>query len=116
MPRTFSRRQSVRISNNAEAHFGLGLALATEGNHTAAVEEYKTAVRLEPQADGVNYNMGLSYAKLNQYDDAIAAYLKEKQVSGDGPEIENALADAYQSKDLTNQAGEARRKAAEFKQ
>jgi rhomboid protease GluP len=102
-------------ANNAEAHFGLGLALAAQGNHQAAIEEYKTAARLEPQADGVNYNMGLSYAKLNQYDDAIAAFLREQKQSGDGPEIETALANAYQAKGLTPQADEARGKAAQFK-
>ena len=102
-------------ANNGEAHFGFGLALAAEGNHPAAVEEFKTAARLAPGADGVNYNLGISYAKLKRYDDAIAAFLEEKKISGDGAEVENALADAYQAKGLSSQADDARSKAAQFK-
>jgi len=102
-------------SNNADAHFGLGLALAAQEDHRGAIEEYKTAAHLDPQATGVYYNLGVSSAKLNQYDDAIAAYLKEQQHSGDSYELESALATAYQAKGLTQQSNEARNKAAQFK-
>src|ERR1700693_775 len=101
--------------NNAEAHFGLGLALAAEDNHQAAIEEYKSAARMDPQSAGVNYNLGISYAKLNQTDNAIAAYLKERQQSGDDYELEAALASAYQVKGLTQQAQEARNQASHLK-
>ncbi len=100
--------------NNAEAHVGLGMALADQQNHPAAIEEYKTALRLDPQASDVHYRMGVSLAQLKQYDDAIAAFLKERQ-SGDDYEVETALADAYQAKGMTQQAEEARGKAAQMK-
>jgi len=96
--------------SSVDAHFGLGLALAEEGNHQGAIEEYKAATRLDPQASGVNYNLGASYAKLKMYDEAIAAYLKEKE-NGDDSDVENALADAYQAKGMTQQANEAKYKA-----
>ncbi|MFZ0772820.1 MAG: rhomboid family intramembrane serine protease [Candidatus Sulfotelmatobacter sp.] len=102
-------------ANNAEAHYGLGLALAAEENHPAAIEEYKTAACLDPQSGGVYYNLGVSYAKLHQYDEAIGAYLKEKQQSGDDAELETALASAYQAKGQSQQAQEARSKAAQLK-
>ena len=102
--------------NNADAHYGLGLTLATEENHQGAIEEYKTAVRLKPQFPGVNYTLGLSYAKLKQYDDAIAAFLKEQQGSGDDYEIETALAAAYQAKGLAQKSEAAKRKADQLKQ
>jgi rhomboid protease GluP len=101
--------------NNADAHFGLGLALAAEENHPAAIEEYKTAARLAPQSAGVYYNLGVSYAKLSQYDDAIAAYLKERQQNGDDYDIETALAAAYQAKGQTQQSEDAKRKADQLK-
>jgi rhomboid protease GluP len=100
--------------NNAEAHVGLGMAMAGQQNHAAAIEEYKTALRLDPQASDVHYRMGLSLAQLKQYDDAIAAFRKEQQ-SGDDSEIETALADAYQAKGMTQQAEDARSKAAQMK-
>ena len=101
--------------NNAEAHFGLGLALAHQNNHEAAINEYQTALRLEPKAQDVYYRMGLSQAQLKQYDEAIASYQKERDGSGDDAELEDALADAYQSKGMQQQAQEARNKAAQFK-
>jgi cytochrome c-type biogenesis protein CcmH/NrfG len=52
--------------------------------------------------------MGNSYAKLNRYDDAITAYLKEKEKSGDSADIENALAAAYQAKGMPKESQEAR--------
>jgi rhomboid protease GluP len=102
-------------ANNADAHFGLGLALASEQNDQAAIEEYKVAARLDPQANGINYNLGISYARLKMYDDAIAAFLNEQQQSGDGVEIETALANVYQAKGLTQQSAEAKTKAAQLK-
>jgi superkiller protein 3 len=100
--------------NNATAHAGLGVALAEQNNHESAIQEYKNALRLEPKARGVLYRMGVSQAQLKQYDDAIASYSKEKEQNGDDGELENALADAYQAKGMTQQAQEARSKAAQL--
>jgi membrane associated rhomboid family serine protease/cytochrome c-type biogenesis protein CcmH/NrfG len=111
---TFSR-VLTQDSNNPEAHYGIGLALAGEGDCQTAIEEYKNAGRLDPQAGGVNYDLGVCYAKLKQYDDAIAAYAKEQQISGDDYELENGLAEAYEAKGLTQQSADAKRKAGQFK-
>jgi rhomboid protease GluP len=101
--------------NQVDGHAGLGMALADQGNHAAAVEEYKVALRLDPRANGVYYRMGISQSQLKLYDDAIASYLKEQDQSGDEPELENALADAYQAKGMTVQAQDAKNKAAQLK-
>jgi len=101
-------------ANNADAHVGMGMALANEKNHAAAVNEYKAALQIEPKLRGVNYRLGISQAELKQYDDAIASFLKERDASGDGPQLESALADAYQAKGMTQQAEEARNKAAQL--
>lgn len=101
--------------NQVDGHAGLGMALADQGNHPAAIEEYKAALRLDPRAGGVYYKLGISQAQLKQYDDAIASYQKEQQQSGDDPELENALADGYQAKGMTQQAQAARDKAAQLK-
>ena len=101
--------------NNAGAHAGLGMALANQQSHAAAISEYKTALRLEPQASEVYYRMGISQAQLKQYDDAIASYSKEREQNGDDPDLETALADAYQAKGMTAQAQEARNKAAQLR-
>jgi membrane associated rhomboid family serine protease/Flp pilus assembly protein TadD len=100
--------------DNASAHAGLGVALAEQQNHVAAIDEYKNALRLKPQTRGMQYRIGLSQAQLKQYDDAIASYSKEKEESGDDAELENALADAYSAKGMTQAAQEARNKATQF--
>jgi rhomboid protease GluP len=93
--------------NSAEGHYGLGLVLAEQQNHSAAIDELKKAAP-DTHVSGVYYQMGNSYAKLNRYDDAIAAYLKEKEKSGDAADIENALADAYQAKGMLKESQDAR--------
>src|SRR5437660_5619985 len=93
--------------NSAEGHYGLGLVLAAQQNHSAAIDEFKKAAPYT-HVSGVYFEMGNSYAKLNRHDDAIAAYLKEKEKSGDSADVENALADAYQAKGMLKDSQEAR--------
>jgi len=93
----------------------MGMALADQEKHEDAIKEFQTAIRLGPRASGVYYEMGQSYAKLKKYDNAISAYLQEKGKDGDDPEVENALADAYQAKGQTQQAQDARNSAAHLK-
>jgi rhomboid protease GluP len=100
--------------NNLDAHVGMGMAFADEQNHAAAINEYKAALRIEPNVRGVNYRLGISQAKLKQYDAAVTSYLKEREEGGDSPDVETALAEVYQAKGMTQQAEEARKKAAEL--
>ena len=75
-------------ADSGQGHYGLGLVLEDQQNYSAAIEEFKMAsAGLHPP--GVYYEMGNSYAKLKRYDDAIAAYQKEKD-HGDDPDLENA--------------------------
>jgi membrane associated rhomboid family serine protease/cytochrome c-type biogenesis protein CcmH/NrfG len=100
--------------NSAEGHYGLGLVLAAQQNHSAAIDEFKKAAP-DTHVSGVYFEMGNSYAKLNRYDDAIKAYLNEKEKSGDSADIENALADAYQAKGMPKEAQDARNLAQQLR-
>ena len=100
--------------NSAEGHYGLGLVLAAQQNHSAAIDEFKKAAP-DTHVSGVYFEMGNSYAKLNRHDDAIAAYLKEKEKSGDSADVENALADAYQAKGMLKDSQEARNLAQQLR-
>ena len=102
-------------SGNAGAHYGLGLVSAEQGNDVAALEQFKTAAASNPRISGLYFDMGNAYARLGKYDDAIAAYLKEKNQSADNADLENALADVYQAKGMTQQAQDARGRAAQLK-
>lgn len=102
-------------ANSADGHVGMGLALSDEGQLQPAIDEFKRALTLGAQSPGIYYEIGHSYAQLKMYDDAIAAYLKEKETSGDDVDLEAALSDAYQAKGMTQQAQQAASRAAELK-
>ena len=97
---------------NAGTHFGLGYVAAAEHNHPLAVEEYRRAVRLDPEFEDAYYNMGLSFTELHQYDDSIAAFLKEREISGDSADLESQLAKAYAAKGMKTEAADAAQKSA----
>ncbi len=101
--------------NSGDAHYGLGLVSNEQGNPQAAIEEFKKAAASGTEISGTYYEMGNSYAQLKMYDDAIAAYLKEKEKDGDDPDVESALADAYQAKGLTQQSQQAKDRATELR-
>lgn len=109
------KQMLAQDANSAEAHYGLGLSLADEEKNEAAIAEFKTAASLNPQISGIYYEMGQSYAKLKMYDEAIAAYSNERDKNGDGADIETALAEAYEAKGMTQQAQDAKNKAAQLK-
>jgi membrane associated rhomboid family serine protease/Tfp pilus assembly protein PilF len=106
----------ARNVHSAAGHLGLGMVASAEANYPVAVEEYQTAAHLSPGAgEGLYYKLGLAYAKLQRYDDAIAALLRERQQGNDDYDTELALAAAYQAKGMRSQAEEAIRRAAQLK-
>ncbi len=96
------------------AHYGLGLVLADGEKYQAAIDEFKTAAASGAPITGLYYEMGSAYAKLKMYDEAIGAYSKERDKNGDQPDVETGLADAYQAKGMTQQAQDARNRAAQL--
>ena len=101
---------------NTGTHFGLGYVAAAEHNHPLAVDEYRKAVQLDPEFEGAYYNLGLSFTELHQYDDSIAAFSKERELSGDDFDIESQLSKAYAAKGMKTEAAEAAQRAAGLKQ
>jgi membrane associated rhomboid family serine protease/Flp pilus assembly protein TadD len=100
---------------SSDAHFGLGLVDDAEEKYQDAVRQYTAAAGLNSSFSDVYYLLGLAQFKLKNYDDAIAAFQKDQQNNGDNSKGEKALADAYRAKGLTQQADDAMRKAAEFR-
>jgi membrane associated rhomboid family serine protease len=101
--------------NTGEAHYGIAMALAMQGKHQDAIQEFQAAIKAGSDMSGIYSEMGNSYAKLKMYDDAISAYLKEKEKNGDNPDLENGLADVYQAKGMTKESQDARNAATQLK-
>jgi membrane associated rhomboid family serine protease/Flp pilus assembly protein TadD len=102
-------------SGNPYAHYGLGLVFAEQRNDQAAIDEFKKAVNSGTQISGIYFEMGNSYARIKQDDNAIDAYLKEKESDGDNPDLENALADVYAAKGMSQQSQDAKNRATQLK-
>jgi membrane associated rhomboid family serine protease/Tfp pilus assembly protein PilF len=105
-------RMLASDQQSADAHFGMGMVLADEGSDEAALKEFNTTAKIEPDRKGVYYQMATSSAKMKRYDDAIASYRKAIQVDGDYYDTEMGLAVAYEAKGMKQEAIEARNKAA----
>jgi len=108
-------RRLTQNANDVDAHYGLGMSLANEHNYEAAIKEYNTALRLDPQAGGIYYEIGNCYTAIKKYDDAIAAFTKEQQANGDNEYIETALADVYKAEGLRQKADDAKHKAEQLR-
>jgi tetratricopeptide (TPR) repeat protein len=98
-------------NTKAQAHYGLGLVLEDQGKCQAAIEEFKAVLLADPSAIDVHQELGNCYSQLNRHDDAIAAYLRQKEAGSDTPELENGLARSYQAKGMTKEAEEAKERA-----
>ena len=58
--------------NSATAHFFLGKTLFFAGRSEESIPEYKKAIRLDPiTPSAVPWSIGLSYAYIGQYEEAI---------------------------------------------
>ena len=92
------------------------MTAAAEANYPLAIQEFQTAASLDPELDpSLYYNLGLAYAQLHRYDEAIIAYLHQRANDVDDYDNELALARAYQAKGMRLQADEAMRLAAQLK-
>ncbi len=102
-------------STKAQAHYGLGLVLEDQGKCQAAIEEFKAVLLADPSMIDVHQELGNCYSELNRHDDAIAAFLRQKDAGSDTPELENSLARAYQAKGMTKQAQDAKERALQLR-
>ena len=71
----------------------LGMTSAYLGNWEKALEEFREALRLEPNIGGNYINLGEAYMPLNRFDEAKAVY---KQAEERKLESENLLQDRYE--------------------
>jgi tetratricopeptide (TPR) repeat protein len=71
--------------------YGMGLE-----NYTAAIADYTSAIRIEPDAADAYYNRGLAYAKLENYTAAIADYTSAIRIDPDYADAYNNRGNQYE--------------------
>jgi membrane associated rhomboid family serine protease/Tfp pilus assembly protein PilF len=92
---------------SAEAYLGLGAVASEEGDCPLARKEYEEASRLNPRLSSVHAGEGACLMRLKQYDEALAAFRKEIEVSGDDANSERSLAEVYKAKGMTAESDAA---------
>jgi membrane associated rhomboid family serine protease/Tfp pilus assembly protein PilF len=97
---------------SAEAHLGLGEASFFEGDCVPAQKEFARAEQMNPRLAVVHAMQGACLMRMKQYDAAIADFRQEVEISGDDPNTEHSLAEAYKAKGMTAES-EAATQAAE---
>ena len=107
-------RLIAKGADEPSGRYGLGMALAAEGNDKSAIEQFQQTVRLRPDYQGVYYRLGNSQTKLKLYDEAIASYHRELQ-NADDYDTQVALANAYRMKGQQEKAAEALQRAEQLK-
>ena len=74
-------------SANALAHVLLGRAYLNSNRSLQAIDEFKTALRLDPAIKLGHYHLGFAYYSLGRNDEAIAEYKEELRRSGESPAV-----------------------------
>jgi tetratricopeptide (TPR) repeat protein len=67
---------------NLKANLNLGLFSMKSGQFDKAVERFKTVIGIAPSAEAWFY-LASSYENMDRKSDAIAAYLKTKEIAAD---------------------------------
>jgi Tfp pilus assembly protein PilF len=78
-------------SNDAESHFNIALMHMREGRLDAALDEFKKAVKQEPNNPFFLKGLGQAYAQKRKYKDAIEVFRKALQVNPYYVDVRNDL-------------------------
>lgn len=70
----FHSEYSMSKDPKALAHYYKGIEEAERGNLENAIEQYKLAVKTDPKFAFAWDNLGITYRRVERYDDAISAY------------------------------------------
>jgi Flp pilus assembly protein TadD len=88
----------------AEAHNNLGVALAEQGQLTAALPYYEQAIRLNSGVCEAHFDLGNALGELGRFDEAVASYHRALHLRPDWPEAAINLGLAYAAQGRYDQA------------
>jgi tetratricopeptide (TPR) repeat protein len=100
--------------DSSRAHFGLGHALATNGEVSKAIRHYRQAVRLSPNHAEAHFNLAGLLLDQRQTAEAIYHYREALRYRPDSAEMHCALADALASQGRKEEATAEYRRALEL--
>jgi len=68
--------QALKIRNLAKPHYGIGRIYSAQKTYDQAINEYKSAIRIDTGSISAYNSMGIAYMNLKQYNDAVTAFKK----------------------------------------
>ena len=83
--------------NNYIAHNNLGVACDGLGRCQDAVENYKQAVKINPEYAEAHYNLGIAYGKLGRRQDEVESYKQAIKIRPDYAKVYVNLGVAYEA-------------------
>ena len=97
--------------NNPVAHNNLGLALTSQGKSADAIEQYRSALRINPNHASAHNNLGLVLASQGKFSEAIEQYRSALRINPDYLVARNNLGSALASQGKSAEAIEQYRSA-----
>jgi tetratricopeptide (TPR) repeat protein len=112
----FSKVNELRPKYHAAAYYNLGIAYWTTGQKEKSLENYNSALEINPQYAEAYYSRGICYYYMNNYDSALLDYSKAIEIVpsfdkayfnrgiiyANRKEWENALSDYSKSIEIKN--------------
>jgi len=107
-PKSSPQQLYARIHNN------IGNIYFKTKNYRKAIEEYNTAIKMDPKYPQAYFNLGLLYKTINDLDKAVYYYQKAIELAPETAEYYNNLGIVYMLKDEYDEAIKMYNKALEI--
>jgi len=105
----------VRLEpSNQDAHYQMGIALATSGNNERAISTFNKVLTLKPQHKGALHRKSALFLKIKDFDEAAKGFRSLVDLTPDNPKFHYLLGIAYEGLDEIDKAIEVIGKAAEL--
>ena len=78
-------------ANDSEARFNAGLTHLRDGRPKLALEEFQNAIKQDPKNPYFHKGLGLAYATLKRFDDAVGAFRKALELNPYYTDVRNDL-------------------------
>jgi len=88
-------REAPEKPVDAESHYLRGLRYASSNRYAEAIDEYRKALKVEPDNVDAYIGLGLAYYKIDRYLDAVEAYNHALKLRPDSKSIHNKVGTIY---------------------
>ena len=90
MKRVSYIKQAIRIDpDDADAHYGLGLAYFTLGMDKEAIGSFKQAIRIDPDFAEAHYNLGVAHTRKEDKGESTGSIWVTNQEQQYGPRTQS---------------------------